>query len=102
MDADVRDLLALAQVVRSHLTGRRVTFKLIWKKEMRADFQWGQISATLHVLNAELLRHERQRGAECTRGDHRHLKGEPGRTLPSASRPNIIRNWLRGNGFELD
>lgn len=42
-DADVRDLLSMARELRSHESGRRVTFKLIWGKDMRADFQWAQV-----------------------------------------------------------
>lgn len=42
-DTEIRDLHSVVREMSSHYADRRLTVKLIWKKELRADFQWEQI-----------------------------------------------------------
>lgn len=42
-DSGLQDISAVVEGIRSHFAGRRWLVRLVWKKEMRVDFQWQQI-----------------------------------------------------------
>lgn len=73
-DTGMRDLSAVMQEIRSDLAGRRWVVKLIWKKEMRVDFQWEQI---FKIPARAVLVDPHQRGMDLA------LVYVPARALPA-------------------